>query len=160
MLLSSSNTPCCLFCLVFNLFKKFSEKKLFTVITSGLLAAFYSLCTEIKTLYLAKSLSACAFLCAGSNPFENWITELNKECFKMWLSILTFLFASIFGFVCAESIFHVRIWGSASFSSHSVHFVHPYFCYFPVQGAIRLSDLRFLHVPLPLHNSNPLFNSV
>lgn len=64
MLLSSTQTLLALFSGVFNLYKKFSEERLFTVITCGLLAAFYSLCTEIKTLYLANSLSARAsFMC-------------------------------------------------------------------------------------------------
>lgn len=71
VIVQHSNTSCCLFSGVFNLYKKFSEERLFTVITSGLLAAFYSLCTEIKTLYLANSLSAFAFLCACSHPSEN-----------------------------------------------------------------------------------------
>lgn len=41
--------------------KSFLKKRLFTVLTCGLQAAFYSLCTEIKTLYLANSLSGCTF---------------------------------------------------------------------------------------------------
>lgn len=46
--------------------KKFSEERLFTVITSGLLAAFYSLCTEIKKknlcIWQTPSLPVCFFV--------------------------------------------------------------------------------------------------
>lgn len=74
-----SDTPCPDYC--FFLFflveflkrykNKFSEVELFTVITSGWLAAFYSLCTEIiiikrKSFYLAKKhlwLCFCVFVC-------------------------------------------------------------------------------------------------
>lgn len=46
--------------------KKFSEERLFTVITSGLLAAFYSLCTEIKKkifVFGKLLVCLCVFLC-------------------------------------------------------------------------------------------------
>lgn len=66
-LLSSTQTLLVVFSLEFLIcIKKFPEERLFTVITSGLLAAFYSLCTEIKkkNFVFGKRLSVCSFLCA------------------------------------------------------------------------------------------------
>lgn len=55
--------------------KRVSEERLFTVITSGLLAAFYSLCTEIKVcIWQTPCLLVLLFFlfisCDCSYPFE------------------------------------------------------------------------------------------
>lgn len=146
----------CLFCGVFNLCKMFSEEKLFTVLTSGLLAAFYSLCTEIKFLFGKILVCLFVFFCSFSCSLRTVMKKLKSECWKLWLSIWIFPFAFILEFACGR--INISCWDfmlaltSVSFTGCMLLFLLESFTYL----TCFIADLIFRYVHLPLHKTHCL----